>query len=47
MSIDKTGSGLPEIDTKRRTTKVNLAMMGGIVAFLIIAAMAFVWFAAR
>lgn len=37
MSIDKTSSGLPEVDVQRRTTKVNLSVI--IAVFLFLAAM--------
>jgi hypothetical protein len=45
MSIDKESTGMPEIDLRRRTTKVNLAVGAGIVVFFIIAAGVIVWFA--
>ena len=45
MSIDKESSGMPEIDLHRRTTKVNLATSLGVTLFLIVAAVAIIWFA--
>lgn len=47
MSIEKTSSGVPEIDPKRRTTKVNFGIIAGIVLFLVIAAGVMVWFSAH
>jgi len=35
MSIDKNSSGLPSVDLARRTTKVNFAMILGVVLFLV------------
>lgn len=34
MSIDKNSSGLPEVNLARRTTKVNVWMVVGILLFL-------------
>lgn len=45
MSIDKESTGLPEIDVHRRTTKVNLAMAGGILLFFAVIAAIIGWFA--
>jgi hypothetical protein len=45
MAIDKEGSGMPEFDVHRRTTKVNLATMAAVVVFFAIAAAAIFWFA--
>lgn len=45
MSIDKEGTGLPEIDLNRRTTKVNLATMGGVLLFFVLAGAVIIWFA--
>jgi hypothetical protein len=47
MSIDKESSGVPQFDVHRRTTKVNLAMMGSVLVFFIIVAAVIVWFAAH
>lgn len=44
MSIDKEGSGLPQVDLHRRTTKVNLGTIVGVLLFLVIAALAIGWF---
>ena len=40
MSIDKESSGLPEVNTHRRTTKVNLWMIAAVVFFLALMAVA-------
>ncbi len=45
MSIDKEGTGMPEIDVHRRTTKVNLATIVGVLIFFVIAAAVIFWFA--
>lgn len=45
MSIDKEGTGVPQFDVHRRTTKVNLAMVGSVLVFFVIAGAAIVWFA--
>lgn len=34
MSIDKESTGLPEVDVHKRTTKVNLSIIVGVVIFL-------------
>lgn len=44
MSIDKESTGMPEIDLHRRTTKVNLAMIVGVVVFFVIVAGVILWF---
>jgi hypothetical protein len=33
MSVDKESSGLPEVNVHRRTTKVNLGIIVGVVIF--------------
>ena len=33
MSIEKEGSGLPEVDVHKRTTKVNLSIVIGLLIF--------------
>jgi hypothetical protein len=33
MSIEKEGSGFPEVDVHKRTTKVNLSIVIGIALF--------------
>ncbi len=38
MSIDKNSSGFPEVNLARRTTKVNVWMVVGILLFLAAAA---------
>jgi len=34
MAIDQESTGIPEFDTGRRTTKVNMFMIAAVVAFL-------------
>ena len=34
MAIDKESSGFPEVDIRKRTTKVNLAVVIGVGVFL-------------
>jgi len=33
MSIDRNSSGFPEVDPRRRTTKVNFSIVVGIAVF--------------
>ena len=33
MSIEKEGSGLPEVDVRKRTTKVNFSIILGLIIF--------------
>jgi hypothetical protein len=47
MAIDKESSGFPEVDFKRRTTKVNLWMIVGVAVFFIITGAMVFWFASR
>ncbi|HWL15099.1 MAG TPA: hypothetical protein VNR00_05810 [Opitutus sp.] len=47
MAIDKESSGLPEVDIKRRTTKVNLGVVVGVVVFLVAMAAIVYWFSRR
>jgi hypothetical protein len=35
MSIEKESSGLPEINVRKRTTKVNLSIVAGVALFLV------------
>ena len=44
MSIDKEGSGLPEVDLHTRTTKVNLSIVVGVALFLAAMSAVVVWF---
>lgn len=44
MSIDKESTGMPEIDVHRRTTKVNLAIIVGVLAFFVVVAAVIIWF---
>jgi hypothetical protein len=43
MSIDKDSSGFPEVNVHRRTTKVNLWMIVGILVFFIVGGAAAFW----
>ena len=43
MSIDKQSTGLPEINVRKRTTKVNLWMIVAVMVFLSFMAAAAVW----
>jgi flagellar biosynthesis/type III secretory pathway M-ring protein FliF/YscJ len=36
MAIDKESTGVPEVDFGRRTTKVNLGIVVGVIVFIII-----------
>jgi hypothetical protein len=45
MAIDKESTGLPEIDFKRRTTRVNLWMIVGIGVFFAVTAAVVMYFA--
>jgi hypothetical protein len=44
MSIDKESNGVPEFDTRRRTTKVNISMMVAVGLFFIFGIVAFLYF---
>lgn len=35
MSIERESTGLPEVDTRRATTKVNLAIIAAVTLFLL------------
>lgn len=43
MSIEKNSSGLPEVNIHKRTTKVNLSVIGGVLLFFVITAAVVVW----
>lgn len=45
MSIEKEGSGFPEINPHKRTTKVNFAIVIGVAVFLAAMAGMVWWFA--
>jgi hypothetical protein len=45
MAIDKESSGRPEVDLKRRTTKVNLTIIVAVGVFYAIGYGLLVWFA--
>lgn len=44
MSIDKESNGVPEVDFRRKTTKVNLWIIIAIGLFYIGAGVAIYWF---
>ncbi len=43
MSIDKESNGLPEMDVRRRHTKVNLGLVGGVLLFFVVAGAVTLW----
>lgn len=43
MSIEKESTGLPEVNVRRRTTKVNLSIIAGVLIFLTAMALLVVW----
>jgi hypothetical protein len=45
MSIDKNSSGLPNVDVRKRTTKVNLSIVVGVTIFFAITLGVVWWFA--
>ena len=47
MSIDKEGSGFPEVNVHRRTTKVNLGIIIAVAVFLAATASVVFWLASR
>ncbi len=47
MAIDKESTGVPEVDFKRATTKVNLAIVVGAAVFFIITAWILVVYSRR
>lgn len=47
MSIDKESDGVPEIDPRRRTTKVNLFIIVAVAAFLGVGALLMTWLSRR
>lgn len=46
MSIDKESTGLPEVNVHKRTTKVNLSIVVGVVLFLVAMGAVVGWLAA-
>jgi hypothetical protein len=44
MSIEKESSGLPEVNVHKRTTKVNLSIVGGLVIFFVAMFSVVAWF---
>ncbi|MES2695703.1 MAG: hypothetical protein V4773_19675 [Verrucomicrobiota bacterium] len=46
MSIEKESSGLPEVNVHKRTTKVNLSIIGGVLLFFVIMAAVVIWLVA-
>ncbi len=47
MSIEKESSGIPEVNVSKRTTKVNLGMIIGILIFLAISVGVVLWLSAN
>lgn len=47
MSIDKESSGVPDVNVKRRTTKVNIFMIFAVVVFFALMAGVAVWISQR
>lgn len=47
MSIDKESNGMPEIDSSKRTTKVNLFIIVAVAVFMGVGAILMVWLAQR
>ena len=47
MSIDKESSGVPDVNVKRRTTKVNIFMIFAVVVFFAVMAGVAVWISQR
>lgn len=45
MAIDKESDGVPEVDFRRRTTKVNLWIVVAVGLFYVGAVIAIVWLA--
>jgi hypothetical protein len=43
MSIDKESNGVPEVNLHKRTTKVNLSVIVGVVIFFVIGGLAMWW----
>lgn len=43
MSIDKESSGIPEVNVHKRTTKVNLSIVVGVVLFFVVMGAVVVW----
>lgn len=45
MSIEKDSTGLPEVNVRRRTTKVNLSLVLGVLIFFAVMAglVAYLW----
>lgn len=46
MSIDKESTGIPEVNVHKRTTKVNLSIVVGVVVFLLAMGAVVAWLAA-
>lgn len=44
MAIDKESTGMPEMNVRKRTTKVNIAMVIGVVVFFAITFSILWWF---
>lgn len=46
MSIDKESGGMPEVNFRRRTTKVNVAIVVGVGLFFVLCA-GVIWWLSR
>ncbi len=46
MSIDKESTGIPEMNVRKSTTKVNLSIVAGVVLFLVLMGAVVAWLAA-
>jgi hypothetical protein len=47
MSIEKESSGIPEVNVSKRTTKVNLGIIVGVLVFLAISVGVVLWLSAN
>lgn len=45
MSIDKHSNGVPEVNVHKKTTKVNLSVIAGVLVFFAIMGGILYWFA--
>lgn len=46
MSIERNSSGVPEVNVHKRTTKVNLSVIAGVLLFLAVTVAVVVWLSA-
>jgi len=47
MSIEQESTGIPEVDVSKRTTKVNLGIIIGVLVFLAISVGVVLWLGAN